>query len=88
MILADLAADGFHGIHDESGAVPTEFGVANSENKIAENVGAALGMQNFGMKLHGVDSARRVFRGGDGAACFASDSESWRQRARAPRKLR
>ena len=63
--VADAIANRFHGFGNKGSAVPVLPGVANAEDKIAEDVGAALGVPDFRVKLDAIEMARGIFNRGN-----------------------
>ena len=78
-LLAYAGANVFHRALDEGARVPSGVGPADAQDKVAQHVGAVLGVVDFGMELHRVDVAPGVFGGGDGVPGGAHGAEAGRQ---------
>jgi hypothetical protein len=59
-------ANGSNGLFDEGGAVPGGGCAADGEDEVTEDFGAAFGVIDFGMELHGEKAAAGIFGGRDG----------------------
>ena len=62
--VADLFADGFDGFVDEALRRPVGSESADVEDEVAQDDRSLPRMVDFGMELHGVELARRIFEGG------------------------
>src|SRR5712671_6784233 len=67
------------GFFDEGRAAPLFFRFANSEEKIAEDFGAPVGVADLGMELDGVNRAVGIFDSGNSTVRAAHDVEAWRE---------
>src|SRR5258706_8971724 len=72
-------SNGSGGFFDEGRAAPLFFRFANTEEKIAKDFGAPVGVADLGMELDGVNLAVWIFDGGDGAVRAAHGAEAWRE---------
>src|SRR5882762_9858221 len=70
-----FCSNGSGGFFDEGGAAPLFFRFANTEEKVAEDLCATVGVAHLGMELDCVNFAVRIFDGGDGAVCAADGAE-------------
>ena len=59
-----MLADRFNRLRDKSRAIPILFRPADAEDKIAQDIGSAIRMVHFGMKLHAVKPRRGIFDSG------------------------
>src|SRR6266404_1450051 len=76
---ANLLANRFHCLRDKGRPAPQRPRVANLENKIAQDFGAAVRVPHLGMKLHGVKFPRRVFGCGHRVSRLSGDMKSRRE---------
>ncbi len=68
-----MASSGFF---DERGAAPFAFGIADAEEEIAQEFGAAFGVVHFDVELHGVDFSLGIFERGDGVVGVAGGAKA------------
>ena len=85
MAFAHLFANGSDRGLNELGWGPVGLGVADAEEEVAQQFGAARSVAHLGVKLHRPDVALRIGNAGDGVGGFARSAKN-REAVPAPRR--
>ena len=78
-LVSYLFAYGVGGFFDERSPAPLRLRLANVEEKISQQFGAAFGVIYFGMKLDGINLALGIFHRGDGIFRAPDGTKSLRE---------